>query len=74
MNKPVKIKVVIGLIEGKTWCSNSCTRPPVFEPGVVLAFHTTEATLSAMLYNVQKFGAQYAWHSPRLNGNNRDST
>lgn len=31
-------------------------------------------SLSAALYSAQKFGAQYAWVRPRLNGNSRDST
>ena len=31
-------------------------------------------TLSAALYRAQTLAAQYAWHSPRLNGNSRDNT
>lgn len=71
----VNTKVVVGLIDGKTRWSNSCTRPPVFDPLFPTSRpYTFEAALSMILYKVQKFGAQYAWHRPRLNGNSLANT
>lgn len=67
--RPAKPKAILGVIDGKNVWSNSCTSPPVL---LALAgiLKIIDAALSATLYNVQKFGAQYAWHNPLLNGNN----
>ncbi len=66
----VSTNVVIGLIDGKMRWSNSWTNPPVFIPLTLFCMRSTfDAALSMILYRVQKLGAQYAWHSPRLNGN-----
>lgn len=68
-------KVVDGWIVGRNWWSNSCTNPPVLDVDAFDGiFNRIDAILSAILYSAQKFGAQYAWQRPRLNGKRRDKT
>lgn len=64
----VNTNVKSGGMFGKNWWSISWTRPPVFEE-TPLVPNTVAPILSAKLYKAQKFGAQYAWHRPLLNGN-----
>lgn len=70
----VNTNVAVGGTFGKNWWWVSCTRPPVFDTVFLLVLKTNVPILSTTLYMAQKFGAQYAWHRPRLNGNNLDST
>ena len=46
----------------------------VFQIWCVLFIPAIAKALSRILYNAQIFGAQYAWQSPRLKGNNRERT
>lgn len=80
INTALKINVINGDTSGSSWWVISCTRPLV----ICDCFISIENkfnfltkildALSAILYNAQKFGAQYAWHKPLLNGNNLDIT
>lgn len=45
----VNANVVSGLIDGRTTCSNSCTRPPVFNPELLFTFNAYAINLSATL-------------------------
>ena len=76
----VMMAVAKGDILGSTVWVMSCTNPPVMEAVVAeessfpIIFPATTSTLSTMLYTAQVLGAQYAWHSPRLNGKSLAST